>query len=126
LLPLPLQDPVLKFGLAAGQAHQGRDITKVMKNGATDMGASERFKGCFEFLAIKLGGPNQAEHARLLKIFTGFAAESGVMNSQGAHQLAVGLNATIPLLQLGCGQGKRAMGLGGMGPDHGNKNENKG
>jgi len=57
-------------------------------------------------LAIKLGGPNQAEHARLLKIFTGFAAESGVMNSQGSNQLAISLNPTIALLQLGRGQGK--------------------
>jgi hypothetical protein len=47
------------------------------------------------------------------------------MNSQGSHQLAVGFNPTIALLQLGCGQGKRASGLGGMGPDHGDKNENK-
>jgi hypothetical protein len=47
------------------------------------------------------------------------------MNSQGSHQLVVVLNPTIALLQLGCGQGKRATGLGGMGPNHGNKNENK-
>jgi hypothetical protein len=39
--------------------------------------------------------------------------------------LAVGLNPTIALLQLGRGQGKRTTGLGGMGPDHGDKNENK-
>jgi hypothetical protein len=96
-----------------------------MKNGAADMGASEGLKGCFAFLAIKLSGSNQAEHARLLEIFTRFPAEASVMNSQGAHQLVVGLNPTITLLHLGSGQGKRATGLGGMGPNHGDKNENK-
>jgi hypothetical protein len=37
-----------------------------MKNGTADMGTSKSLKGCLPFLAIKLSGTNQAEHARLL------------------------------------------------------------
>jgi hypothetical protein len=90
-------DALLEFRLPPGQPDGGGTVPQVVEDGAADVGPSEGGEGGLQFLAVELGGPDQAQQTHLEQIFTGFATAAGVMQRDRTDEIAVLLDTAIAL-----------------------------
>jgi hypothetical protein len=71
----------------------------VVQDGTADVGPGEGFEGRSLFGLEPLGSPNQADQAHLEEILHAFSTTAAVMNGDGPHQILMGFNEAIALLQ---------------------------
>jgi hypothetical protein len=96
---LQAAQPFLQLGLPAGQADRGSQIAKVVQDGASDVGSGEGSEGCALLGVEPFGGPDQPDHPHLEQILHTLPAAAAVMDGDGSHQIPVGFNESIALLQ---------------------------
>jgi hypothetical protein len=70
-----------------------------VKDGTADVGPGEGFEGGALQGIKPFGGPDQPNEPHLEKILHAFPATAAVMDSDGPHQILLGFNETIALLQ---------------------------
>jgi hypothetical protein len=89
----------LELGLPAGESNRGGDIAEVVQDRTADVGASKGFKWGSLVGIEAFGSPDQPEQTHLEKIIHAFTATAAVMDGDGPHQILVGFNEAIALLQ---------------------------